>query len=304
MKTTGGLPVAGRPSDVLRQLAAALPRQWGRYRRRLKQCRTKFFPAAVHDSRVETRRLLATLELLGAFIPGRELEKLRRALKEYLDMFDHLRDTQVQLGSVEPMQRAFPAAQQFRAWLRQREVRFIRDARRAVKRIKVRRVGKRIEAIASELRRQRKSNAPEPTFSIAQDAIRLAFARVGRLCRRVKAADPRTIHRTRIAFKRFRYMVDALSSLLPAVTEKHLQAMRSYQRMMGEIQDSKVLLAALDKFEEQVDNDPATQRLRAEFVRRHKQSVRVYVNAAPRLWLFWPPKRMSPRHTKDKNKQP
>ena len=297
-------PVAGRPPDVLRHLGAALPMQWRRYRKRLRRCQQKFSQAAVHDSRVETRRLLATLELLAAFIPARELKKPRRALKKHLDAFNHLRDTQVQLGAVAPVRRAFPAAQKFHAWLHKRETRFIREARQAVKQIKTRRVGKSIAAFEGELRYQRQCTAPARSFIIAQGAIRLAFARVVRLSRRVNAADTKTIHRTRIAFKRFRYMVDALSPLLPAVTDKQRQAMRDYQSMMGEIQDMKVLLAALDKFIEAEENEPATQRLRAEFGRRRGQLVHRYVKAAHKLRLFWPPKASSPRPTADKNKQP
>lgn len=323
MKTTGGKPVAGRPPrkagappahrahqlrrdppDVLQHLGTVLSRQWRRYRKRLQRCQQNFSEAAVHDSRVETRRLLATLDLLAAFIPAGELRKPRRALKKHLDAFDDLRDTQVQLAVLKPVRRVSPTAPAFHAWLRHREVRFIREARQAVKQIKTRRVGERIVAFEVDLGCQRKRTPPERAFRIAQDVMRLAFARVGRLCRRVKAADPRTIHRTRIAFKRFRYMVEALSPLLPAVTDKHLQALRRYQAMMGEIQDFKVLLTALDKFLEQGNSDPATQRLRAEFVRRREQLVRGYVNAAPQLWLFWPPKASSPRPTADKVNQP
>lgn len=288
---------------MLQHLGAALPAQWRRYRKRLKRCQKIFSTAAVHDSRVETRRLLATLELLAAFIPARELEKPRRALKEHLDAFDRLRDAQVQLGGVAPMRRAYPAAQKFHAWLRQREVRFIREARLAVKQIKPRRVEKRIAAFERELRRQRKSTPPDQAFRIALGAIGLAFARVNRLCRCVNAADPKTIHRTRIAFKRFRYMVEALSPLLPDVTDKHRVAMHSYQAMMGEIQDLEMLLAALDKFIESDDKAAATHQLRAELVRRRERAILGYVNAAHKLALFWPPKTWLARRMADKNQQ-
>lgn len=289
--------------DVLQHLGAALAVQWRRYRKRLKRCQQKFSAVAVHDSRVETRRLLATFELLAAFLPARELKKPRRALKEHLDAFDQLRDTQVQLECVEPLRRTLSAAKKFHRWLRQREVRYIRKARRAVKEVKTRRVGKRIAALEGELRRQQKSTTPDRAFGLAQDAIGNAFAGVTRFSRQVNAADPQTIHRARIAFKRFRYMVDALSPLLPAVTDRHRQAMQDYQAMMGDIQDLKVLLAALDEHIEAEDNGPAMQPLRAEFLQRREQLIRVYVNATPKLASFWPPKALPPRPAKGKRKQ-
>ena len=98
-------------------------------------------------------------------------------------------------------------------------------------------------------------------------------------------------------------MVDALLPLLPTVTDKQRQAMHDYQSMMGEIQDLKVLLAARDEFFESEDKGPAMQPLRAEFVRRREQLIRVYRAAAPKVASFWPPKALSPRPTAGKSKQ-
>ncbi len=290
--------------DVLQHLGAALAGQWRRYRKRLKRCQRKFSAGAVHDSRIETRRLLATLELVAVFIPERKLKKLRRALKEHLDAFDPLRDTQVQLAGVESLRRALPAAKKFHRWLRQREVRYIRKARRAVKAVRTRRVGKRIAALEGELRRCRKKTAPVRAFAMAQDAIQIAFARVIRLSRRVSAKDPQTIHRTRIAFKGFRYMVEALSPLLPAVTDKHRQVMHDYQSMMGDIQDLKVLLSALDEYIESEANARAAQGLQAEFEQRREQLIRRYVNGDYKLQAFWPPATPPPHRIAGKRNQP
>lgn len=280
-------PAAPSP-DVLRHLAESLHTQWRRYRKQLKRCQRQFSEAAVHKSRVETRRLLATVELLCAFFPERDVKKARRALKDHLDSFDQLRDTQVQLVYVEHLLRTYPAAREFRAWLLERENRFIRESRKAVKKIRTRRLGRRIEAFEKELEQLRENTKPERAFSMTQGAIRLAFARVAQLCRHVNAADTETIHRTRIAFKRFRYMVDALAALLPAVTDRHRQAMRGYQSMMGDIQDVEVLIATLNKFIQHGPHDPATKELQVEFARRRDQLIRVYLNAAGKLQQFWP----------------
>lgn len=282
------MKAAVKPPDVLRHLAGSLHTQWRRYRKRLKRCQEQFSEKAVHDSRVETRRLLATVELLRAFISEPEVKKARRALKAHLDSFDQLRDTQVQLVYVEHLLKRFPAAREFDAWLRERETRFIRESRKAVRKIRTRRLGKRIAAFERELKQHHQEMKPDRGFMRAQEAIRQAFARVAKLCRRVTAADTETIHRTRIAFKRFRYMVDALAPLLPALTEQHRQVMRGYQSMMGDIQDVEVLMATLEKFIHQEPDRRGTQRLRAEFGRRRTQLIRVYLNAAGKLQQFWP----------------
>src|SRR5664279_6176415 len=112
---------SAQTADVLKHLGDSLNTQWRRYRKRLRRCQERFSQDAVHDVRVETRRLLSTIELLGAFIPERDIKKVRRALKRHLDTFDQLRDTQVQLGYVGRMTGSFPLAGAFHAWLCKRE---------------------------------------------------------------------------------------------------------------------------------------------------------------------------------------
>ena len=277
-------------ADVLKHLGDSLNTQWRRYRKRLKRCQKHFSEDAVHDVRVETRRLLSTIELLCAFVPEHDILKARRALKHHLDTFDQLRDTQVQLGYVGRMAGAFPDAHVFYDWLRDRKTHFTRTTRKAVKRIKTKRLGRCLAAFEREIRLQRKRISRERAFAIVQRAIKQAFARVAQRCRHVRADDTRTIHRTRIAFKHFRYMIEALAPLLPAVTEDHRRALRGYQCMMGDIQDMEVLLAALDKFVQKEEvNVASARRLKKELVRWRRMLIQIYLNAAARLRRFWPP---------------
>jgi len=275
--------------DVLKHLADSLQPQWRRYRKRLRQCQERFSEEAVHDSRVETRRLLATVELLRAFILEKDIQKARRALKDHLDTFDQLRDTQVQLVYMGRLTARFRVARAFHVWLGKREARLTRETRKAVKRIKTGRLGRRIAALEEEIRRRREILPRARALATALKAIDRAFARVAQLCRRVRTTDTRTIHRTRIAFKRFRYMVDAMSPLLPSVNDQHRRAMRGYQSMMGDIQDVEVLLAALEQFVcRRTVDDRLTRQLREELLRRRRWLIQVYLNAADKLRHFWP----------------
>jgi CHAD domain-containing protein len=291
-------------ADVLKHLGDSLNTQWRRYRKRLKRCQERFSERAVHASRVETRRLLSTIELLGAFIPERDIKKVRRALKRHLDTFDQLRDTQVQLGYVGRMMGTFPAARAFHDWLQKRESLLTSETRRNIRRIKTKRLGRRLAAVEKEIQHWRKQMTRAKAFAMVLRAIHLTFAEVARLCRHVQAGDTKTIHRTRVAFKRFRYMVEALAPLLPAVTENHRRAMHGYQYMMGDIQDMEVLLTALDKFIRRKEiNAAAARRLKNELVRWDRLLIQVYLNAAARLRRFWPPPGLKPPTQKRKAKK-
>jgi CHAD domain-containing protein len=283
-------PAGRQTADVLQYVGDSLQAQWRRYRKRLKRCQKHFSEEAVHAARVETRRLLATLGLLGAFIPEDGPRKARRTLKRHLDTFDQLRDTQVQLAYVRRLAGTLPEAWPFYEWLQGRQKRFARKTRKAVKRVKTKRLGRRLEQFEKEIRRRRKKLSRAAAFALIQGAINQAFARVARLCRRVRASDTDTIHRTRIAFKRFRYMVEAMAPLLPAVNQEHYRAMRGYQCMMGDIQDMEVLLATLDKcVRSEAVQAASARRLKKELLRWRQMLVQVYLNAADRLRRFWPP---------------
>ncbi len=277
------------PPDTLRHLELSLKRQLKRYRKGLKRCQQKFSPGAVHESRVETRRLLSVVELLQPFLRGGRVRKIRTTLKRHLDTFDELRDTQVQRLALAGMRQAFPAARAFYRHLKNREARFSRRSRKDVKRIKTKRLQKLLTACRQELKQWRRRHRPEQANARLLAAVGGAFERTARLKDQIARNDTATIHRTRVAFKKFRYMVETLAPHLPFANEKLLAAMHHYQTMMGEVQDVEVLLRAFDEFlrEEKLERLEA-RRFRAEWLRRRRWLVRVYLDAAGQLCEFWP----------------
>jgi CHAD domain-containing protein len=270
-------------------LAGSLKQQWKRYRKQLKRCQHECSPRAIHAFRVETRRLVSTLELLGGFLPSRQVEKAQRILKRHRDTFDELRDAQVQLAAVSGVRRTFPALRPFYACLREREERLTRKTRKRLTKVRTGRLGKLITGCRGEVEEQLTKCAPRKALAALMRSVDRAFRRTRQLRGRIDGSDTWTIHRTRVAFKKFRYMVETLAEHLPAITEDRLAALRQYQTMMGEIQDAEVLLATLDKFLlRQEINLGAVRRFRAELLRRRQRLIRAYLKAADQLLEFWP----------------
>jgi CHAD domain-containing protein len=276
-------------AGALASLALALKKQWRRYRKRLKRCQNNFSETAVHDSRVETRRLLSLLELLGDFLPPARLKKIRRALKEHLDTFDELRDAQVQLRAVNQLQPAFPAARPFAVWLRERETHFTRKTRRRIKTVESRRLAKSLAACREKLAAQAKACSETAANARLLGSANLAFRHTCWLRARINPRDTATIHRTRVAFKRFRYMVEALAAHLPGANRRVLKAMHDYQALMGEIQDAEVLFQTLEQFGAERETElKSFRRLRQELLRRRQARIRAYLKASGRALKFWP----------------
>ena len=276
--------------DWERTLKTSLKRRWKRYRQALKRCQRKFSEKAVHASRVETRRLLSLVELLNVFLGQRHLKKTRRILKRHLDAFDPLRDTQVQLLLLAKQRRQFPETKAFHRMLAGREERCLKTAARRIERVKIRPLQKVFRRLGRQLARTRGATAQRTRHRAAvMNAVRDAFTKTLELQRAVDPGAAETIHRTRIAFKRFRYMVEALQPLFAEITPERVAAMQDFQSMMGEVQDTEVFLARLDKY---TRGDEARARMLARFRRgllvQHTAQITYCLKHADRLLAFWP----------------
>jgi CHAD domain-containing protein len=273
----------------LERLARSLKKQWKRYRKELKRCQNEFSEEAIHESRVEARRLIASAALLGGFTDAACLEKLEASLKEHLDAFDDLRDTQVQLASVGGRLRDNPGGRAFRAYLGKREERFVRRTRKRIGRFGVRKLEKAVDAFRHGVEKELAQISAGAAASALLRSVNRAFLRTRSLRGAIDPNDTKSIHRARVAFKKFRYMVESLAKYLPGVTEDYFDEMRHYQTMMGEIQDAEVLLKTFDRYVARKGVDAAIAKpLRAELARRRLRLIRVYLDAADQLLDFWP----------------
>lgn len=286
----------GKPSSgllgpgSLRHLEKSLKKQGRTCRKELKACQERFSVESVHEFRIATRRLLAMLDLLAGLISPTRVKTIRDALKEHLDNFDDLRDTQVQIGIVATMTRRFAASAPFHAWLRSREKRFARKARKEIRRLRSHRIQRMLDDARDRLRKRHKRLGSEAATAVLLLALDDAFTRTCHLRSLVDVRHVPTIHRARVAFKRFRYMVEAVAPNLPGVSPKLLTAMRRYQTRMGDIQDTEVLLHGLDDFLRKGESDPAASlALRQEILRRRTRLIAAYLRTADQLLRFWPP---------------
>ena len=267
----------------------ALEKQWKRYRTDLKTCQKGFSKKSIHDSRVSARRLLATVALLNNFLTSACAKEIEKVVKGHLDTFDDLRDTQVQLTAVKALRAHFPAAARFYNWLKKRESRFGKKARRNIRKIGIKCLAKLIKKLLDDLEPSDQASSLENPSARLLQPVDAAFQRVKTLRSRIHGEDTKTIHLTRIAFKKFRYMVERLSEDILSLDQKRLSEMQHYQTMMGEIQDAEVLVRTLDKFLCKRGNPSSLMiKFRDELVRRRQWLIRVFLDAADQLEDFWP----------------
>jgi CHAD domain-containing protein len=277
------------PPKLASHLAESVGSARRRYRKRLARCQEKFSEKAVHDLRIDTRRILALLDLIEALHFGKSLNKLRKTFKKRLDAFDDLRDTHVQRVLLKPMWAKFPEAKEFKKHLRKCEKRIECEMSRNIKSAKSGGLNRCLKDIEKALC-QCASDAPiGGSANQSQILLSAAFRRVVILRRQIRRSKPATIHRMRIAFKRFRYTAELLQPFLPDITDKRLQRMKDFQDAAGNIQDVAVLLERIDQDIEREEIKAASvKNLRRELSRCEQRAIDALMERIHELMDFEP----------------
>lgn len=241
------------------------------YRKRLERCRKKFSEKSVHRLRIETRRLLALLNVLKQ-LPGVGIPRtLPEEFRNRLNAFDKLRDTQVAQRLLKPLWDRFPEAQSFRRYLVRREDKLVSQLAKKIKATRLDRVYRKLKKIEQEL-----GEVPRLDQALlkirAYKVVQTEFEGVSTFRSKVKATDLATLHHMRIAFKQFRYSAEWMQPVLAHPRDSEYDSMKKYQDCAGDIQDLQVVLWRLARVVRQRRVSPSAIRNLREELRRRKQA--------------------------------
>lgn len=224
---------------LARLLAEALTRLRRRHRKRWDRAATRPTPEHVHQLRVETRRLLALVELVRAAGVSDGVRKLRKALKRRLDDFDPLRDLHICRERFAALRDAAPERETLlELWAKQEEV-LGRELAAQLTAKRARKLKKRLGRLQTLLESMAREQAPESVPSAVLALLEPLYQRVWIRAQRTRT--PAQVHRLRVAFKKFRYACEILQPKLPGLTRTQRLAMRRLHTLMGNLQDLVVL---------------------------------------------------------------
>lgn len=270
-------------ASITEQLAISLQARWDKYNEELNRCRQAFSEEAVHDLRVATRRLLALIDLIGVLYPNSQVQKLLLIFKDQLDSYDDLRDTQVMLLEIAQRIQDIPDLAVFQKFLARREKVLLRAAKKNVQRYKLNILEKRVGALQKAMR---KAQERDSFFEKVLQSLDDVYASVLKRFERIDSNIPTTIHRVRVRFKKFRYMVECVYPFLPNFPEANLRTMHDYQTLMGNIQDKEVLLSVLNTFDSEKNGARLNEAI--EFYQReHAKTIQVYMDRKDDLLRLW-----------------
>lgn len=279
------------PSSAAPVLVMALNARWQTYCDELHKCQRNFSEEAMHQLRVASRRLVAQLIMLSCVIQGPEADQARRLLKRRLKALSALRDVHVLGIFAQRQTRRFPELLLLRHFLQRKERRLEKAVAVKVKSFKTRKLERWILRLGQDLTRQAaRAKSPEYLGAAAIQATESAYREVVRRREAIDPETPKTVHRTRLAFKRFRYMVEALSPDFTGLQRNELRALARYQRRMGNLQDLEVVQSCVADFVRQrAKLEPLMRPFYSYLQRRRRHALQSFLKSADDLYDFWPP---------------
>ena len=261
-------------------LIRALDTRWRRLRKEWDRTRNKYSEAAVHDLRVASRRLIAVLDTLRSLVDDPEIEECRRRVKKSLGALSPLRDVQVQRLSVSKMARRFPQLKGFQKSLTEKEARAARKVKKLLRK------GIKLGRAIAQAKSAAHADVDDKAIIRSVDKRYREVIRLGKM---VDPSNTATIHRMRLAFKKFRYTAEVVQPLIKKeVTSARLKQFHAFQTMMGNIQDIEVLSAKLTKWarkeEKRVED---LKPVLPELDRQKEKAVTIFMNSAHKVHTFW-----------------
>jgi triphosphatase len=217
---------------------------WNAFSAQWKEVHHEYSERAVHDCRVATRRLIAKLELVAIVTRSGKHRDIIRKLRKTLKRLGPLRDIQVH------MRRAHrdhsDTAIRFSRFLQEQEKKEIRRVRKRMpekSRKAIRRgvwsSNQRLQAVLDGTSRPVLQATAGEHIQKRLDAVARAYASFKR------SPSPEKFHRMRVKFKRFRYAAEAAKPVAEIFTDRQFDRMRKLQKVMGEINDLQIYMAAL-----------------------------------------------------------
>lgn len=282
----------------MRKVTAKLDRKW--FAQSLKRCgktllkqsgacRKRPSAEAVHQLRVASRRLLAQLQILDTVFPEVDTAKAEQFLKRLRKQLGKLRDTQVQKEILEDWPGRIQGLRAIRLYLELREDRLLKLAGREIKDLKFNKLRKCLTRIKGKLRTRLKPPARIDLTIQVRSCIDKTFTQTVRRIRAIDYACPETIHRTRVAFKKFRYTLETLPDTFTGLTWKKKKKLSIYQDRMGKIQDLEVLRRMITAFEEvHPGHAESMGRFRSQLEAQHAKALATFKRSAGDLFAFWP----------------
>lgn len=231
--------------EIAAFITGSIEKSFKLYSKRFKLVKSAFSEESVHDIRVSIRRLAALVNLINAVLPNDYLDDVIKILKKQVSIFSPLRDTQVQLIKVEKLLKDCPMLEFYRNELLRTEEKQIEELKDITLHLK----SIDLEGLIFFHRYYMNTHLEkyEVHFLDFVDVAYRAYMKVADRYDDSTIDNLKSVHKTRLAFKGFRYTMELLGPYLNQKKDYYMQ-LKSFQTIMGEIQDNCVIVDKMEAY--------------------------------------------------------
>lgn len=232
------------------ELLSLFHKSWLEFSEAWKKARAKTSAKSIHDLRVSTRRLIATLEVARCLTRREDIARLQRRFKKVLKRMGPLRDLQVQLEDLSHV-RQLGLINDFKRTLERRERREIDGVRAQLGRGRKSRLSEDMKDVQSGWTGLHESSEKEKIQLAIERALtvrRNAFLKAERRFKTLQPLNEEALHEMRIALKKLRYVVEAAQPVLGDSAKESVKRMQIFQQLLGETRDVEMLRTELEKW--------------------------------------------------------
>ena len=227
---------------------ARLREQWAAFLRHAPGTRIGEDIEALHQMRVATRRLRATIRVFGVVLPT-VFEELRSELQWAGHELGAVRDLDVQIAGLEQLRAtsSWEEAAALRPLIEVIEGERREERRRLIELMDSDRFDALVARFSSTVREGPPFGSPAPeVHAFAAPILEKRFERLRRDGRRLRAKSPSAeYHALRIRAKRLRYSLEIFGELYGKPAERMTAALKTLQDMLGDHQDAEVAIERL-----------------------------------------------------------
>jgi CHAD domain-containing protein len=204
---------------------------------------------SIHDFRVGVRRLIAAIDMVLSIIDHEPLRRVRRRLRRTLKSFNALRDLEIQRSETAKLARRYRTLTPLLIQLRAQERRCAGDLSRQMLKLDPAGMQQSIASGMESLLSLGRVPSSSSAMHVAVHAIHaVGFLRLQRCVDRASAHNEATLHRVRVALKKYRYTTEVLAPGIPGGSKNALVLMRRLQLLLGAVQDWVVVAQCITSF--------------------------------------------------------
>jgi CHAD domain-containing protein len=216
-----------------------LRKTWEKLKKNFKKAQKACLEKESHDLRVSLRRFIEILKIAELAFPKISVKNARKKARKLLKALGPLRDTQILLLQTKEWNQEGLLNFLLKR-LEKQELRERTAIQKKLRKTKLKELG----IVVEEIEKKQAATLLE-LKTLVIERLQKTFQRVVKKLHGLDERDPASIHKLRVAFKKFRYTSELLEHFHLGISKEKLKLMHDLQQEMGRIQDLHIFVEFL-----------------------------------------------------------